>query len=147
GIHEGRKLTAAALAIDGSSRHYLGDVLRRGDHEGKLGTTLLLHNVPGIPADRVLLVGLGREREFGEAAYRAALAAAVKALKSTGASEVTVCLTDVSVKRRDIDWKIEHAVLAFMEGAYRFDRLKSKAPENRKPLRKVVLHVARRNEI
>jgi len=37
--------------------------------------------------------------------------------------------------------------LAIMEGAYRFDQLKSKAPENKRALKKVVLHVARRNEI
>ncbi len=147
GIHEGRKLTAAALAIDGSSRHYLGDVLRRGDHEGKLGTTLLLHSVPGIPADRVLLVGLGREREFVEAAYRTALAAAMRALKTTGAAEATLCLTDLPLKRRDISWKVEHAVLAIREGAYRFDKMKSKASDGKRALRKVMLHVAKRGDV
>jgi leucyl aminopeptidase len=100
----------------------VSEVLRKGDLEGALGKTLLLHNVPGVPADRDPAGGPGREREFGEAAYRTAMAAAVKALKATGASEATVCLTDVSVKRRDTDWKVEQAVLAFMEGAYRFDR-------------------------
>jgi leucyl aminopeptidase len=34
-----------------------------------------------------------------------------------------------------------------MDGVYRFDRLKSKASEAKRALRKVVLHVARRNEI
>jgi leucyl aminopeptidase len=147
GVFEGRKLSASCQAIDAASKDYVSEVLRKGDLEGGLGKTLMLHNVPGIPADRILLVGLGREREFGEAAYRTAMAAAVRALKTTGASEATVCLTDVVVKRRDTDWKVEHAVLAFMEGAYRFDRLKSKAPENKRLLRKVVLHVARRSEI
>jgi leucyl aminopeptidase len=148
GVFEGRKLSASAEAIDTASKGYVSEVLRKGDLEGGLGKTLLLHSLPGVPADRILLVGLGREREFGEAAFRAAMAAAVKALKSTGASEATVCLTDVNVKRRDTDWKVEHAVLCAMEGAYRFDKLKSKAPENSKrTLRKVVLHVARRNEI
>jgi leucyl aminopeptidase len=147
GVFEGRKLSASCQAIDAASKDYVSEVLRKGDLEGGMGKTLLLHNVPGVPADRILLVGLGREREFGEAAYRTAMAAAAKALKSTGASEVTVCLTDLAVKRRDTDWKVEQAVLAFMESAYRFDRLKSKAPENKRALRKVVLHVARRNEI
>src|SRR5471032_2819026 len=86
GIFDARKLSPSALAIDAASRHYLSDVLRRGDHDGKLGSTLLLHKVPQIAADRVLLVGLGRERDFGESAYRAALLAAVRALRATGAS-------------------------------------------------------------
>jgi leucyl aminopeptidase len=147
GVYEGRKLSASAQGIDAASRNYLSDVLRKGDLEGGLGKTLLLHNVPQVPADRVLLVGLGREREFHEAAYRTAMSAAVKALKSTGASEATVCLTDLPMKRRDTGWKVEHAVMTIMDGVYRFDRMKSKANDAKRTLKKVVLHVARRNEI
>ncbi|MEO5676819.1 MAG: leucyl aminopeptidase [Usitatibacter sp.] len=147
GVFEGRKLSAAAQAIDAASGHYLGEVLRRGDLEGELGKTLLLHSVPKIAADRILLVGLGREREFSERAFRTAMAAAVKALRATGASDATVCLTDIAFKRRDTGWRVEQAVLATMEGSYRFDKLKSKAPDTKRALRKVVLHVARRSEI
>ena len=147
GVFEGRKLSEAAKDIDDASGHYIGEVLRRGDLEGKAGTTLLLHNVPKIPADRVLLVGLGREREFAENTFRGAVLAGAKALKSTGTTEATVCLTDLPLKRRDTGWKIEQAILSLMEGAYRFDKLKSKKSEAKRALRKVVLHVARRNEI
>jgi leucyl aminopeptidase len=147
GVFEGRKLSASCQAIDAASKNGVSEVLRKGDLEGGLGKTLLLHNLPGVPADRVLLVGLGRERDFGEAAYRTAVSAAAKALKATGASDATVCLTDIPVKRRDTDWKVEHAVLAIMDSAYRFDRLKSKPPENKRSLKKVALHVPRRNEI
>ena len=147
GVFEGRKLSASCQAIDGASGQYIAEVLRRGDLEGSLGKTLLLHSVPKVPADRILLVGLGRERDFNEPAFRTAMSAAVKALKSTGAHDATICLTDIPLKRRDTGWKVEHAVLAIMEGAYRFDQLKSKPPENRKALKKVTLHVARRNEI
>ena len=147
GVFDGRKLSTSAQAIDGASRHYLSEVLRRGDLDGKLGATLLLHSVPQIPADRVLLVGLGRERDFNEAAYRTALAAATKALRSTGASEASICITDLPLKRRDTAWKIEQAVVMMSEGAYRFDRMKSKPPEAKRALRKVTLHVAKRGEI
>jgi leucyl aminopeptidase len=147
GVFEGRKLSVAAQDIDTASRNYLSDVLRRGDLEGKVGATLLLQKVPQIAADRVLLVGLGRERDFHEAAFRAAMTGAIKALRTTGASEATICLTDIAVKKRETGWKIEQAVLAIMDGVYRFDRLKSKPPENKRALRKVVLHVAKRNEI
>ena len=147
GVFEGRKLSASAQAIDNASKHYLGEVLRRGDLEGKAGTTLLLHNVRQIPSDRVLLVGLGRERDFHETGYRNAIGAAVKALRATGTTEATVCLTDLPLKKRDTQWKVEQAVLGIMEGVYRFDQMKSKATGARRALRKVVLHVGRRNEI
>ncbi|MGZ5038705.1 MAG: leucyl aminopeptidase [Usitatibacter sp.] len=147
GVFEGRKLSPSAEAIDGVARRYLGDVLRRGDHDGKLGSTLLLQKVPQIPADRVLLVGLGRERDFHEAAYRSALVAAVKALRATGAAEACLCLPELALKRRDIAWKVEHAVIAVTDGFYRFDRMKSKPPEAKRALRKMVLHVPKRADI
>ena len=147
GVFEGRKLSAPAQAIDNASKHYLGEVMRRGDLEGKAGTTLLLHNVPQVPSDRVLLVGLGRERDFHETAYRNAIAAAVKALRATGTTDATVYLTDLPLKKRDTHWKVEQAVLGIMEGVYRFDHMKSKANGARRALRKIVLHVGRRNEI
>jgi leucyl aminopeptidase len=147
GVFEGRKLSASAQALDGASGGFLTEVMRRGDLEGTGGRTLLLHSVPQLPADRVLLVGLGREREFGDAAYRAAMLAAARALRATGTSEAWITLTDVPVKKRDTDWKVEQAVLIMSEAAYRFDRLKSKPPEIKKTLKKVVLHVGRRNEI
>jgi leucyl aminopeptidase len=147
GVFEGRKLSGPAQAIDAASGQYLAEVLRKGDLEGALGKTLLLHNVPQVAADRVLLVGLGKEREFGEAAYRKALAAAVGALKGTGTSEATVFLTEIPVKKRDTAWRIEQAVIAMKDGIYRFDRLKSKPPEPKRELRKAVLHVESRTEI
>ncbi len=61
GVFEGRKLSASAQAIDKATKGFLTEVLRRGDHEGKAGTSLLLHCLTGLPSDRVLLVGLGKE--------------------------------------------------------------------------------------
>ena len=143
GVYDGRKLSPSAQSIDASSRRYLSGVLKRGDLDGKLGTTLLLQKLPHVPAERVLLVGLGREREFNEAAYRKAVTAAAAALKSTGAADATVCLTELPLKHRGAGWKVEQAVILVNDACYRFDRLKSKAPEGKRALKKVTLAVER----
>jgi leucyl aminopeptidase len=145
GVFEGRKLSAAAQDLDAASGNFLAEVLKRGDLEAKVGATLLLHSVPKIAAERVLLVSLGRDREFNEASYRAAVSGAIKALRNTGTAEAIVCLTDLEMKRHDTGWKVEQAVLAIMDGVYRFDRLKSKPPETKRALRKVTLLVSERN--
>ena len=48
--------------------------LRRGDLEGKPGQMLLLHHVPNVLSERVLLVGCGKERELDERQYRQIIA-------------------------------------------------------------------------
>src|SRR4051812_10857047 len=148
GVFEGRKLSAAAQDLDSASSGFIASILEGGDLEGALGKALLLHKVRGLGAERVLLVGLGRERDFGEAAYRAAVGAAAKALKGTGATEAAICLVDLPLKKRDIAWKVEQAVIAFMDASYRFDRLKSKpAADAKKGLKKVTLQVARKADV
>lgn len=147
GVFEPRELTAAAAAIDRAASGYLSDILRRGDMEGKAGATLLLHNPPHILSDRVLLVGLGPRQEFRDKEYREAVAAAVKTLSKTGAMEAVLFLTEDPVVKRDTAWKVASAVAAAMETLYRFDRLKSKPEEPRRPLRKLTLSVAKRSEL
>ncbi|TFZ05738.1 leucyl aminopeptidase [Ramlibacter henchirensis] len=146
GVYEGRKLSPPAVELDTASAHALDDVIRRGDLEGELGTTLLLHALPKIASERVLLVGLGPEREFLEGSYRKSLSCAMDTLRTTGAAEATICLNELPVNGRDGGWKIEQAVLAVMEGMYRFDKLKSKPSQGRRALGKVVFHVAHRSE-
>lgn len=147
GVYEPRKLSAAAEVIDEVAKGYLSDIIRRGDMEGKLGTTLLLHNVPNTLADRVLLVGLGRERDFQENQYHTAVKNAIKQLNETGSMEATLHLTELPVRKRDVTWRVEHAVLTARESVYRFDKLKSKSDEVRRPLRKLTLNLARRTEL
>ena len=139
GVFEPRKLSLAGQMVDQAAQGYLADILRRGDMDGKTGTTRLLHNVPGVAAERVLLVGLGKEREFRDKAYRDAVGATVKALSDTGVAEAVLYLADLPVKRRDLSWTTEQAVLVAEEASYRFEQMKSKPGDAKKALRKLVL--------
>jgi leucyl aminopeptidase len=147
GVYEARKLSDAAAALDKVSRGYLSEILRHGDMGGKLASTLLLHGVPNILADRVLLVGLGKEREFHDKEFGDAMGAAVRALNDTGSLEAVVCLTELPVKKRDTAWNIYQAVVTATATLYRFDRLRSKPDDVRRPLRRLTLSVASRAEL
>jgi leucyl aminopeptidase len=147
GVYEPRKLSTPAEIIDRAANNFLSDILRRGDMEGKAGSTLLLHNVPGTLCDRVLLVGLGKEREFREKEYRSAIATAVKTLNETGGFDGTLFLTELPVKRRDVAWRIRQATMVGLDTLYRFDQLKSKKDEVRRPLRKITFAVESRGEL
>jgi leucyl aminopeptidase len=147
GVFEHRKQTFSCELMDQISGAYISNILRSGDMDGKLGSTLILHNVPNTLCDRVMLVGLGKEREFKDKAFRQAIASAVKALDATGATEAAIYLTEVPVKRHEMEWKIEQTVTVAMESIYRFEQMKSKQDEARRSLRKLVLNVTRRNEL
>jgi len=147
GVFDHRKLSFAGEVIDHAAQGYLADILRRGDMDGKLGATLLLHHVPGLLCDRVLLVGLGKEREFRDKNYRDAVRAAIKALSDTGVGEAALYLSEIPVKKRDLGWNVEQAVLVAEETLYRFEQMKSKPEESKRTLRRLTLAVSRRGEL
>ena len=138
GVFEGRELTGAAKVIERASKGQLAHILARGDLEGRLGTTLLLHDIAGIAAERVLLVGLGKASDFGPKQYREAVRSAVRALSEGGAADATLFLAEVKVKERDREWALMHAAAVAADTTYRFDQLKSKKNDAR-PLARLTL--------
>jgi leucyl aminopeptidase len=148
GIFSRRRPSAAAAALDKASDGAIAAVMRRGDMDGEPGQTLLLHGLPGLLCDRVLLVGCGRERDFNEAAFRKANAAAARTLQSTGALDATSFLTELEVKGRDPRWKIKQALLATAERLYRFDACKGdSSPRPKTRLERLTFNVERRSDL
>lgn len=147
GVFDNRKLSATATQVDEASDGYLSNIVRRGDMEGEKSQTLLLHSVPGILADRVLLIGLGREREFNDESFRAVNTVVAQTLDKSGASEAVSYLTDLNVKNRDAYWKCYTAALTTENALYRFTSSKSKPDTTRKPLKKIIFNVPSRREL
>jgi len=131
GVYQGGRLSPSALELDAACGHVVTQALTRGDLDGEIGTTLLLANLREVACERLLLVGLGPEGEFVESSYHAALCAATRTLRTTGARDATFCLGELAVNGRDAAWRIEQLVLAVMDGMYRLDKLKSESPKQR----------------
>ena len=125
GVYEGGKLPAATQALDKASIHTLSGLIERDDMSGISASTLLLHKLPGIAAERVLLVGLGKPSELNNKSSVEILRAAFSALNRTPAKDAALYLVDEGVGK-DPAWVIKQAVFAAAESAYRCDGLKSK---------------------
>ncbi|MFZ5594131.1 MAG: leucyl aminopeptidase [Pseudomonadota bacterium] len=147
GVFEPRRLSPTAERLDEITGGYISKLIRRGDLEGKIGQTLLLHDVPNTLSDRVLLVGCGRERDLGDTQYRKIITTAVNTLNEKGAMEAVCYLTELHVKHHDIAWKVRQAAETAQTALYRFDQLKSKKDTERRPLRKLVFSVSSRRDL
>ena len=147
GVFEPRRLSSSAKAIDSASKKFLSNLIRRGDIEGKLGDSLLLHNVPGLLADRVLLIGCGRERDLSESQYRKIISNSVRELNKTGALEAVNYLSELNVKNRDYYWKIKQAIEITEHCNYQFQEFKTKNKQSRRRIKKLVFTVPTRKEL
>ena len=111
-------LTPAAATLDGGGR--IAALVRSGDIGGKTGQAQLLHDLPGLAASRVLVVGLGEKGKFGVAQYLKAVADAVRALKTGPVKGALFTLSELAVAGRDAAWNIRQAVIAADHAAYRY---------------------------
>lgn len=144
GAFAGGKLPALTAAADGAAEGRIAALIKRGDLDDKAGSTLLLPDLPGVQAERVLLVSLGKEDEFGDKAWRDALAAAAKALAATPAKDAVIALADVELDKRALPWRLQQSARILADGAYRFDALKSdkdKKDKKHRGAKKLVLLV------
>ena len=114
-------LTGAAQALDGASGGRIGALLARGDVSGKTGRTALLHDLDGVAAPRVLVIGLGEAGKFGVAQYLKAVGDAARALKTGPVEHALFTLADVPVEGRDGAWAIRQAVIAADHACYRYN--------------------------
>jgi leucyl aminopeptidase len=144
GVHQGAELTAAARRVDQASKGALKKALR--DLSGKTGSTLLLRALPGVAAERVLLVGLG-EKPVTEPSYRDAVRAAAHALRELDAKDAALFLVDMKIGSRPVSWNVRHAVLGMSDALYRFDQLKTQKKSPAPALERVFLPLSAKSEL
>ena len=125
GVFEEGELSEEARAVDSASGGQLKKLLGRGDFPGKPGETLLLTDLPGLEATRVLLTGLGARKSLSRKTWRKAWAGAVAALSKTGIASAALALERPGAKALD-DYYFGRAVaeIAAM-GLYRINDLKT----------------------
>ena len=126
GIFDSKKLSGPAKTLDAASNLAITAAVALGDISGKIGSSLILHQVQGVAAKRVMLIGLGSEKEYGNKAFVKAISAGFKALKSTAVTDVAIQL-NANYKGADVAWKVEQTAICAIDSVYRFDQMKSKA--------------------
>jgi len=137
-VGESRTLGATASKVDELSGGAISALLKRGDLAGKVGQTLLLQSLPNLKAERVLLVGVGKDAELGDRPFRKAVAAILATLKGLGGSDAVLVLDDLVVKGRDSYGKTRLLAESLLDGEYSFEQFKSQKSEPR-ALKKITL--------
>lgn len=143
GVYQGSKGDDIFSQLDAASGGQLTKILRKNDLSGELGSNQLLYEVAGISAQRVMMVGLGKQGELDARNYAQTIGAAVSLLNAASVGEACLLMpateTPYALARE--------AVIAAEENTYRFDQCKSEASPPKKPLRKLTLIAAQRADV
>jgi len=144
GVYEGRRLGPSARALDRQAAGYLSALVKKGDINGELGQTLLLHDVPGTSCERVLLIGCGKEREINRTRLQRIIQAMTKALLGTQIKEALITLAELHVQSLNLHDRVRQIVETTRTQTYRFSHFKSGKQEKKPALRRLTLFAAER---
>ncbi len=118
-------LTELDQTLDGA----ISRAAREKEFTGKQGQTLLLHTGKRLAAERVLLIGLGKEKGAGDERLRQGVAAATTFLQGRQIGTFTLCLPTFSLRETGLAAKAQAAVEGILLAAYRFDRYRTEKRE------------------
>ncbi|MCV6604810.1 MAG: leucyl aminopeptidase [Porticoccaceae bacterium] len=131
-------LTGIAKAADKATNGTLTALAKSGDFSGKKGEQLLLPVANGLGAQRVLLVGAGKDALDDQGFVKLATGIARK-LVAMKVKDALVCVQDLNVGKRDMAWRAQQVARLCGEAGYQFTRFKSQKPP-KTALKKVALH-------
>jgi leucyl aminopeptidase len=147
GVFEDGELSGEAQTVDSATQGRLKKLLSRGDFSGRAGETLLLTDLPGLEATRVLLTGLGAKKTLNRKTWRKALTAAVAAITRTRIASVAIALERPPGKELD-DYYLGRAVAEIVGSVlYRVNDLKTAKKPKAPALQKVLAGPVRKNGV
>lgn len=125
-VNNKRKLSSSGRQLDRQLKGQLSNLLRAGDIDGSLGSSLLVPNYHHA-IKRILLVGTGISsgQKMERVQYHQMIQVAAKLIAPYQLKSACSLLHEVAVKNYDDALKIQHTILNFRQILYRFQPLKA----------------------
>ena len=124
-VKQSRKLTASGQAVDKASSGEIAKILRRGDIDGRVGQALFVHNATNIKAERILLLGCGKDEDRDDRAFTRIIETAYSTLSDSGVKDANINLSEIAISNRGSEWKIRQSVILMNSLRYSFEQTKS----------------------
>ena len=133
-VVEGGSLPDSVAAVDKAAGGAITSLLEDGDIAVKPGKTTLLHRIPGIAAERVLAVGMGKPEKLNLAKFDSACMAAAKVLRDHPVRNCHSSLHEVAVEGISTADLLRQSALALRHGNYLYTVTKQRKDDSPEPL-------------
>jgi leucyl aminopeptidase len=122
----------ATGAVDGALGGMIRDLIKGGDLKGKFKEVVLFRTFGKIPAQRVLVAGLGEREKFSMDRIREVSAKVARHLRDAGVDSYTTIVHGAGIGGFDLRQAAEALVEGALLGTYKFDRYKTEREEDEK---------------
>ncbi|ANN78784.1 leucyl aminopeptidase [Bordetella flabilis] len=138
-------LTPAADLIDRASNGALRTVVKT-EFRARPGTTLVLRSLPGVAAQRVVLVGLGKQEEYSARVHSNAEQAFAAYCVSAQLTEGASTLASIPIEGSTIRARTRLAAVAAGHATYHYDASLGKPDRDARPKLKKIVHCIERSD-
>ncbi len=136
-LFENEKPGMVAERVDKALGGMISRLIKKGDFKPKRGAVHLLYPEGRIPAERLLLVGLGKRSEFTLNHVRQAAGKAAPSLRSAGAQDITFIADGTGLDAEELGQALAEGSIL---GLYRFLKYKTdEENDRRKDIRTIIL--------
>jgi len=127
GVYLNGKLPEVTAAVDKSTKKAISKLVKAGDISGKAMESVLLQNVDGVKAKRILLLGCGKKTELNLKKFTEITRQAVAQLNRYSIEDAVLGLTCLDVEKVSIERKATQVAKVFTHAEYRYKETLSKA--------------------
>ena len=139
-------LSTTADIIDRASQGAVRAVVK-SEFQGRAGTTLVLRDLTGVTATRIVLVGLGKQADYHARVQATAERAFAHVCVQARLTEATSCLAGIAYGSSTMRDRARIAASAVGEATYHYDASFGKPdPEARPKLKKIALLIAKSDQ-
>jgi leucyl aminopeptidase len=127
-------LSGSAALTDKASNGALQRLLDSGDVDTAWKSTTLLHGLPGVAAQRILIVGCGEPDKFDTVRFDAVCKAAGGFLRDNTAASAHLCLHEVECGDASTHWRLRQAAFCVDWSNYRYTETRTPKDDDKQPL-------------
>jgi leucyl aminopeptidase len=131
GIFEGNDgIKGAARAVDTATAGMIAEIIQKGDFRGELYKTFLIHKTQKIGVRRVLLIGLGKEKDCTLDKVRGAASCGARFIRDMGLKQFIAPGSFAQLKETAGTEVVKALVEGLCLGLYTFKEYKTKKDES-----------------
>lgn len=145
GIFADGELSSCADIIDRASNHAVRDVVKT-EFRGRIGTTLVLRSLAGVSAQRVVLVGLGKQSEYNARAHASAEQSFAAVCVAAGLTEGVSTLAANAIAGVELRARTRAAAIAAGAATYHYDVTFGSSDRDKQPKLKKIVQVVEKDD-
>ena len=111
------------LKLHKNTTTYINKILKQEELvlDANINKLLLLFNISGIAANRLLLISTGKKNTLSDFQFIEMIKNITNHLIKYNISNATLCIQGCNVKNRSFDWQIYQTITNLQNGLYVFD--------------------------